>query len=159
MHNQFGVGGMDALAHVYLLSHSYQSYRHGLRNFFTSFPFRPLTLFTKHQSPAKHLSYNYRPHSSPSRLPVIFIHGIGVGINTYIRLMKEFKEASDAESEGGTIGFIALKNMPISFRLTHAFQERQELCDEILTILTYHEWMSFVLMSHSYGTVISTYIT
>ncbi|MCJ1379405.1 hypothetical protein MMC17_002506 [Xylographa soralifera] len=72
--------------------------------------------------------------------------------------MKEFNEASDAESEDGTIGFIALEIMPISFRLTHAFQERQEMCDEILTILKYEKWTRFVLMSQSYGTIISTYM-
>ncbi|MCJ1289852.1 hypothetical protein MMC34_001385 [Xylographa carneopallida] len=72
--------------------------------------------------------------------------------------MKEFNEASGAESEDGTNGFIALEIMPINFRLTHAFQERQEICDEILTILEYHGWEKIVLVSHSYGTIISTYM-
>ena len=88
----------------------------------------------------------------------MFIHGVGIGIHTYIKLMGEFNETADAECTDGTIGFIALEIMPISFRLTHRFQGRQEMCAEILAILKHHRWDRFVLLSQSYGTIISTHM-
>ncbi|KAK7211061.1 hypothetical protein V2G26_018239 [Clonostachys chloroleuca] len=44
------------------------------------FPARLLTLFTTSRSPARSLTYWCRPHTSNTRLPVLFIHGIGIGL-------------------------------------------------------------------------------
>lgn len=48
--------------------------------------------------------------------------------------------------------------MPISFRITHASLGKEEMCAEILTILRAHGWDDIVLMSHSYGSVVSTHM-
>lgn len=48
--------------------------------------------------------------------------------------------------------------MAVSFRITDAALGRKELCDEILQILQRHGWDRFVLVSHSYGSVISSHL-
>lgn len=50
--------------------------------------------------------------------------------------------------------------MPVSFRITHTAVGRQEMCEEINQILLKHigKDQKFVLVSHSYGTVISTHL-
>lgn len=72
--------------------------------------------------------------------------------------MGEFNQASDSDPAEGDIGFIALEIMPISFRLTHTALQREEMCAEILMILKKHGWEKFVLISQSYGTIISTHM-
>ncbi|KAI4213121.1 MAG: hypothetical protein LQ351_004275 [Letrouitia transgressa] len=147
---QFMVGGHDLIAHVYLLYHSFHLHRRPLPDFFFEFPIRGLELFSRYQSLARRISYYHRPHTSTTRIPVVLIHGVGIGLHTYMRLMSEFDHASR-----GTVGFIALEIMEISFRLTHPALRRAELCAEILAILEHHGWSRFVLIGQSFGTIIS----
>lgn len=48
--------------------------------------------------------------------------------------------------------------MPVSFRITHPALSKSEMCAEIKAILAYHGWDKVVLVSHSYGTVVSTHL-
>lgn len=49
--------------------------------------------------------------------------------------------------------------MPVSFRITHHALRRQEMCAEIDQIISHHfPNQKFILVSHSYGTVISTHL-
>ena len=48
--------------------------------------------------------------------------------------------------------------MPISFRITGPMPEQAQICTEILHILEKHDWKKFVLVSHSYGSIISTHL-
>ncbi len=49
--------------------------------------------------------------------------------------------------------------MPISFRITHNALSREAMCAEIDQIISYHfPSQKIVLVSHSYGTVISTHL-
>jgi pimeloyl-ACP methyl ester carboxylesterase len=88
----------------------------------------------------------------------LFIHGIGIGLHTYADFLKELAEQSDENPEDGQVGIIALEIMPISFRITHTPQERDEMVAEILQILEKHNWENFVLVAHSYGTIIATHL-
>ena len=56
------------------------------------------------------------------------------------------------------MGVIAVEIMPISSRITHPMPGKQEMCADIHAILKYHGWDKFVLVSHSYGTAISTHL-
>lgn len=125
--------------------------------FATVFPPRPLTLFTTHTTPARTLSYWHRPHTSKSRLPVLFIHGIGIGLFTYAHFLAQLNRKKDDAADGET-GVVAIEVMPISFRITHAALDREEMKDEILKIVHSHGWTKFVLVAHSYGTVIATHL-
>ncbi|KAL9596525.1 MAG: hypothetical protein Q9219_005746 [cf. Caloplaca sp. 3 TL-2023] len=146
----FMVGGHDLIAHTYLSFHSYHLHRRPLAKFFHEFPLRPHSLFSRHITPARKLTYYHHRGTSTNRIPVVLIHGVGIGLHTYMRLMSEFSSAAN-----GTIDFIALEIMPISFRLTHAPMRQDEICAEILAILEHHGYKSFVLIGQSYGTIIA----
>lgn len=48
--------------------------------------------------------------------------------------------------------------MSISFRITHSALDKDEICIELRQILAKHDYNRFVLVSHSYGSVISSFI-
>lgn len=148
------VSVVDGLTYCAMLSHGFHFHRAPLRRFFTLFPFRPLTLFSAHRSPVKHLTYWHRQHRSKTRLPVLFIHGIGIGLYPYANFLGELaKELATDE-----VGVIALEIMPVSFRLTHSVLDKDAMTQEILKIIRHHGWTKFVLVSHSYGSTIATHL-
>ena len=112
-------------------------------------------MLSTHKSPAKHISYWYRPHTSTTKLPILYIHGIGI-LHTYGDFFAELANTIDqAPNEDGQIGIIVLEILPISFRIAHAALTPADMRTEILAILNQHSWPSFVLMANSYGTAIS----
>ncbi|KAF2094527.1 hypothetical protein NA57DRAFT_46698 [Rhizodiscina lignyota] len=151
----FCVGFVDSLVCVKLLYHSFNLYRASLAQSLLIFPPRPFTLLSRFRSPVKNISYWHRPHRSKTRLPVLFIHGIGIGLYPYIDFLLQLNEENDEDEEHGQIGIIAVEIMPVSFRITHAAMERQDICEEIRQILAAHNWDQFVMVSHSYGTAIT----
>lgn len=138
-----------------MLSGGFYFHRLAFKRFFTVFPVRPFTLLSRQQSPAKHISYWHRPHTSKKRLPVLFIHGIGIGLYPYVNFLKRINQLHK-KNEDGEIGVIAIEIMPVSFRITGEALAKDEMCDEIARILQRHGWDRFVLASHSYGSVISS---
>lgn len=158
------VGFVDFLTYLRLLRDGYHHHRQPLTRFFTLFPFRPVALTARRTSPVKHLTYWHRPHTSHTRLPVLFIHGIGIGLYPYVPFLDDLikhvddDHATQADGDDGQIGILAVEIMPVSFRLTHAALSRAAMCDEINTILSNHGWDECVLVAHSYGTVIATHM-
>lgn len=105
--------------------------------------------------------YWHRPHTSTTKLPVVFIHGIGIGLYPYTNFLNELSSSTGIESSDPNeqVGIIAIEIMPVSFRITHHALGRQEMCAEIDQIISHHfPNQKFVLASHSYGTVISTHL-
>jgi len=149
-----GVGGADVYAALIMWYHGYQHY--ATKQWFASFPFRPQTILSPYKSPAKHISYWYRPHTSKTKLPILYIHGIGI-LHTYGDFFAELANALNHESspEDGQIGIIVLEILPISFRMTHAALSAADMRSEIRSILDQHSWSRFGLMANSYGTIIS----
>ena len=110
-------------------------------------------------SPSKHITYWHRPHTSKKRLPVLFIHGIGVGLYPYVDFLRELNDyADDGGEEDGQVGIIAVEIMPISLRITPAALCKDDLCREIATILEHHGFDKCVVVSHSYGTIMTTHM-
>lgn len=76
--------------------------------------------------------------------------------------MDELNSTKGVESTdpNDQVGILALEIMPVSFRLTHAALSREALCSEIEKIVTaqFGDTQKFVLVSHSYGTVITTHL-
>ncbi|KAK3304693.1 uncharacterized protein B0T15DRAFT_568446 [Chaetomium strumarium] len=136
------VSVVDTLTSAYLRYQGFDLHGTSLRQSLIVFPFRPLSLFTRHRSPAKTLTYWHRPHTSKTRLPVLFIHGIGIGLYPYVNFLVELNaENGDDGLDDGQRGIFAVEIMPVSFRITKA-----------------HGWDKVVLVSHSYGSVISTHL-
>ena len=154
------VGFVDFLTYIRLLYFGFHFHRATLSRFFTLFPLRPITLFSSYRSPVKHLTYWHRPHTSRGKLPIVFIHGIGIGLYPYVDFLAELNSADGVEgrSVDDEVGIIAIEIMPVSFRLTHATLTKDEICAEIQRIVNYHGYDKFVLVAHSYGTAISTHL-
>lgn len=148
------MGLFDLTNHYVLKRCGYEHYTS--KRLFLSFPPRLQTVFGKHRSPSKHFSYWYRPHTSTDALPILFIHGIGIlfSFSPFFHDFAHFTQEDYLNNPG--IGVIAIENLPISFRISHSALSREELCSEILSILEYHGWSKFSLMSFSYGTVITS---
>lgn len=124
-------------------------------------PPRPGTLLAGGRSPAKTLSYWYRPHTSKTRLPVLFIHGIGIGLWPYVDTLEAISKQSGVaqnDTADGSVGVLAIELLPICSRLTQPILQREEFIKQITTILDSHGYDNFVLASHSYGSVFSTYM-
>lgn len=158
----FCVGFVDFLTYVKLLWYGFHFHRMAVSRFFTLFPLRPQTLLSSYKSPAKHLTYWHRPHTSTTKLPVVFIHGIGIGLYPYTNFLKELNSKAGVEvgQSDEQVGIICIEVMPVAFRITHAALGREEMCYEIEQIVSEHFGpdQKFVLVSHSYGTVITTHL-
>lgn len=154
------VGVVDFLTYLKLQHAGFHFHRLPLSSFTTLFPFRLVTLTTPYRSPAKHLTYWYRPHTSATRLPILFVHGIGIGLYPYTNFLSELNARVDNEAgkDDGQVGILAVEIMPISFRITHASLGKDDMCAELHQIVAAHGYDRFVLTSHSYGSVISTHI-
>jgi pimeloyl-ACP methyl ester carboxylesterase len=122
------------------------------------FPPRPAVLVTSpKQSPAKQLSYWLRPHTSKTRLPVLFIHGIGVGLIPNIDLLRDLDLALNCDNKhDGQVSVMAVEILQISSRLTHVIPKRSDYLDQLTQVLDTHHFERFVLASRSYGSVLST---
>ncbi|KAF5629998.1 ribose-phosphate pyrophosphokinase [Fusarium tjaetaba] len=103
-------------------------------------------------SPAKRLTYWHRPHTSKTKLPILFIHGIGVGLYPYVNFLAELNTAGSAD---GDVGIIAVEVLSVSSRITGPAMLKEEMCEEIHRILSSHGWENCVLVSHSYGSVVA----
>lgn len=141
--------------HGFLLHRTHHT---DLRSALAIFPPRPASLFTRQISSAPNLSYWYRPHTSKTRLPILFIHGIGIGLYPYITWFSEINKSDMQAASDGEIGIIAVELMPISFRLTGKIISPNEICRQINMILERHGFDKVVLASHSYGSVVSTHL-
>ncbi|KAF2435389.1 hypothetical protein EJ08DRAFT_675208 [Tothia fuscella] len=150
----FCVSFVDNLTYFWLLFQGFQFYRMSLYYTFSVFPPRLQTLVGTSPSPAPDLSYWFRPHTSKSKLPILFLHGIGIGLYPYCHFLAELKQ----KGIDGDVGIIAVEIMPISFRITSEATEKDTLCKKILAVLDHHGFDEFVLVSHSYGSIITTHL-
>lgn len=149
---------VDTFTAAHLSYVGFTLYRTHLRSALSIFPPRPVSLFTHQISSAPDLSYWYRPHTSRTRLPILFVHGIGIGLYPYARFLDEINKFDPQGAQDGDIGIIAVELMPISFRITGPILDRDEICRQINIILERHGFDKVVLMSHSYGSVVSTHL-
>ena len=140
---------VDGLTHISMLYHKFQYHRTSIARFPFVFPFRPLTLLTSHRSPVRSLSYWHRPHTSRTKLPIVFIHGIGIGLWPYVNFLASLNHDAD-EGSDGDVGVIAIEILPVSFRIMGAALSREDMCRHIQTILLHHGFEKFVLVAHSY---------
>ena len=130
-----------------MLYHGFRFYRSSIVHCIVIFPPRPHTCITSHRSPALDLTYWYQPHTSRKELPILFLHGIGVGLYPYVKFLGELNQGR--EDEDGKIGILALEILPISSRITAPLLRKEEMCQKIRTILRHHGFGMFVLVSHS----------
>jgi hypothetical protein len=105
---------------------------------------------TAYRSLARHLTYWYRRHTSKRRLPVLFIHGVGVGLYPYKNFLRDLNRQLDmGATKDSEIGIIALEIMPVSSRITHSALETEVMICEVMETMRHHGWSKFVHLSHS----------
>ncbi|RAL61879.1 hypothetical protein DID88_002942 [Monilinia fructigena] len=152
------VGFVDFLTFCSLRYHGFDFHRTSLKQSLSIIPIRLHSLLATRHSPAKHISYWHLPHTSKTKLPVVFIHGIGIGLYPYTKFLNELNASTGTPNDH--IGILALEIMNISFRLTHSALSREKIAHEIFQIISQHFGpdQKFVLISHSYGTVVTTHL-
>ena len=94
----------------------------------------------------------YRPHRSSTKLPILFIHGIGIGLFTYTDFTRELA-AQDPD-----VGILAVEILPISMHITASPLARDAMSAAIMRILDAHGLHRIVLVGHSYGTVVAAHL-
>src|SRR4051812_1545803 len=109
---------VDTVTAIRLRLAGFMLFRTHLRSALSVFPPRLASLTTRSISSASDLSYWYRPHTSRTRLPILFIHGIGIGLYPYVEFFNEIDKHDPLSAQDGHVGIIAIELMPISFRIT-----------------------------------------
>lgn len=150
----------DTIAILSLKSKGFTYYRKALANQVAIFPPRPAALCTRMDSPAPSLSYFLRKHTSKTRLPVIHLHGIGIGLLPHVDYLDELHRALNADAgDDDQVGILAIEILQISSRLTTPIPRSAEFVSQLMILINNHFGSSrFVLSAHSYGTVLSTSI-
>ncbi|UNI16736.1 hypothetical protein JDV02_003146 [Purpureocillium takamizusanense] len=149
---------VDTAASMHLWRQSFKFYRPSFLQCLAVFPLRPLTLFSSHSSSGQCLTYWHRPHTSKTRLPILFIHGIGIGLYPYINFLADLNADDDEDAPDGEVGIIAIEIMSISSRITTEAMTKEAMSKEIQHVLEGHGWQRVVLVSHSYGSVVATHL-
>lgn len=149
---------VDTLTAAYLRYNGFLLHRTHFRSTLAIFPPRLASLCTRQISSAPDLSYWYRPHTSKTRLPILFIHGIGIGLMPYSKWLSEINAQDPLTVSDGQVGIIAIELLPISFRITSTIPSPAEVTRQINMILERHGFDKVVLASHSYGSVVSTHL-
>ena len=115
----------------------------------TELPIRPVTLPSQGRSRCSNLSYWYREHTAKDQLPIVFIHGIGVGLHTYADFLAELNSEVDGHQGSGQAGVIAVEILSISSRICPPALAVDTMRDEIRQIADGYGWREFVLVGHS----------
>ena len=154
------IGIVDIVTHFRLARHGFTYHAQPRSAFLSVVPHRLQNLSAGRRSAAPDLGYWHRPHTAKNKRPLVFLHGIGVGLWTYVTLLSSLNE--DAGDEG-QIGIIAIEYLPVSSRLTGPPLSRTEFLRQVTAILESHEndeggWEDFALASHSYGSVLTTHM-
>lgn len=169
------VAAIDLTTHLCLARDGFRYYGPPLRKTLSVFPPRlqavpallPFPGAQRYSSASEHIGFWYRPHTARNARPVVFMHGIGVGLWPYTPFLDEIGRPTGSSTraggeDGGQIGVIVPEILPISTRLTDPPLRREAFVQELRGILEAHapEWLEdgFVLVSHSYGSVLTTHI-
>ncbi|KAK2019176.1 hypothetical protein LZ32DRAFT_519957 [Colletotrichum eremochloae] len=150
---------LDTLMALYLLSQGYRYYKQPPSTFFKIFPLRIINLLPFARSASDGMSYWYRPHQSTIKRPIVFLHGLGMGLIPYMFWLHTIPK---------DVGILAVEMLPISSRVTtYPLASTPELCEMIAKCVAQQRasqkatipgemgaWDDFVLIGNSYGTLL-----
>ncbi|CAK4030328.1 hypothetical protein AC579_4856 [Lecanosticta acicola] len=150
----------DTIALGLLMAKDFEYYRRSIRDVASVFPPRPAAFCTRNVSSVPDYSYFLRKHTSKTRLPIVYIHGIGIGLLPHIGFLEEVHNALNAGAgKDDQVGILAIEVLQVSFRLTSSMPRRAEFLSQMTTMIDQHFGTGrFVLAAHSYGSVLSTHI-
>ncbi|KAH8674283.1 hypothetical protein BX600DRAFT_378444 [Xylariales sp. PMI_506] len=147
------IGLLDTLMTFYQLATGWKYYRQPASTLFKVFPIRLTNLLPFTPSAAPGMSYWYRPHKSKTQRPVVFIHGLGIGLIPYMFWLRTLPP---------DVGVLAVEMLPISGRVTsYPLAATPELGNMIAACIAQQRalqndgsWDDFVLIGNSYGTLL-----
>ncbi|KAI0083186.1 hypothetical protein BDY19DRAFT_998779 [Irpex rosettiformis] len=145
----FIVAIVDSCTATFLWSEGFTHYTQS--RWYHYFPPRLRSSFSK-PSPHSSISYWYRPHRSKTKHPILFLHGIGIGLWPYTPFLSELIK-SDPD-----VGIIVVENLPISMRISPPPLTRIEMLEGLSSVLAFHSFTSYTVIGHSYGTVIAAHM-
>ncbi|KAK8034227.1 hypothetical protein PG993_009222 [Apiospora rasikravindrae] len=128
---------------AFLAAKGFKFYRQPRKTFFSIFPLRPMTLLAPTASASKKFSYYCRPHKSKTHRPVLFVHGIGIGVPTYMTWLPSIPK---------DIGVVAIEIINASNRICPEGVRPSVFARAVAQILRQQAIDDFVFVSHSYGT-------
>ncbi|KAK6849369.1 hypothetical protein PG995_013202 [Apiospora arundinis] len=140
------IGSLDIACWLFLATRGFTFYRQPRRTFFSVLPLRPMTLLCPHASASEDFNYYCRPHRSKTHRPILFFHGIGVGVPTYMA----FLPSIPAE-----IGIVAIETMNASNRICPEGVPPAVFARGVAQILRQQNIDDFVLVAQSYGTLMA----
>ncbi|CAN8100828.1 unnamed protein product [Discula destructiva] len=149
------VGLVDSATHVRMLFNGFHFHSASLRtNLLHIFPPRPLVSLDriKRKSASSELNYWYRPAVPTAKptLPIVFLHGIGIGMYPYVNFLSDTPPTSPV---------LAVEILPICMRLTRTnILARPDFLRHLKIILRQYKIDRFVLVGHSYGTALATHL-
>ncbi|RYO86031.1 hypothetical protein DL766_003624 [Monosporascus sp. MC13-8B] len=149
------IGVVDALTHCQLALSGFEYHAQPRSRVLSVIPHRLQNLIASRRSASPDLSYWYQPHTAKDKLPVVFLHGIGVGLWAYVQFLSGLNERARGDEQ---IGIMAVEYLPVSSRLTGAPLPKADFLRQVTAILASHGWDNFVLASHSYGSVLATHM-
>ncbi|KAJ2999360.1 hypothetical protein NUW58_g26 [Xylaria curta] len=150
----FIIAVVDLITHFQLSRQRFRYYAQPKPHSHSVIPLRVQSLFAERRSVCQ-LSYWYRPHTAKDKLPLVFLHGIGVGLWPYTQCLSKLNEAMADDDQ---IGIIALEYLPMSSRLTDAPLSQAEFLSQIRLLLDTHGWDQFAVLGHSFGSVLATHM-
>jgi pimeloyl-ACP methyl ester carboxylesterase len=149
------VFALDIFTHAALACHGFQFHGRSRSSAAATFPPRPQEVLGCRRSPEPGMSYWYREHRATNKPPIVFFHGIGLGLLIYIRFLIDLYAAKTAD---GDVGIIAVELLPVTFRLTTQPYQKREVLQQVSGILQHHQWPEFSVVSHSFGSVPTTHM-
>nr|POF14344.1 hypothetical protein CFP56_03368 [Quercus suber] len=148
---------VDCVSSARLLYHSFRFCPPGPARSFATFPPRLPHLLRWNRHNASQLSYWYREHTSKTKFPILFIHGINVGLYAYVNFIEQlgYSDMGTDDDSDGEVGIIALELLPIGSAICPPLPLAADLRRQIGDILYEHGWENFVLVGHSFGTAVA----
>ncbi|GKT56152.1 alpha/beta hydrolase fold family [Colletotrichum tofieldiae] len=140
-------GWLDFFATLVLFIRGFKFYRQPRNTFFSVFPWRPMTLLSPNESADPKLSYFCRPHTSTTQRPILFMHGVGVGMLPYLLWLWSIPK---------DVGVLAIEILPVSSRICPPLQTTKELVDGMDAIIEQQSYNDFVFVGNSFGTLLAS---
>jgi hypothetical protein len=114
-------------------------------------------------SPSSELGYWLRPHTStvPNVLPVVFLHGVGIGLWPYVSLLRAIATGPGSSASAESIGILAIELLAVSSRIAPPPPvDAGSFARHLAVVLSSlgPGWERFVLVCHSYGSALATHV-
>jgi pimeloyl-ACP methyl ester carboxylesterase len=97
--------------------------------------------------------------AAASAPPLVFLHGIGLGLAPYLGFLSRMAAAADASPEGGRRTLVAVQYRHVSMRLSRRIPTAVEVARDVEAFLLKAGITQACVVAHSYGTLVASALT